>query len=169
MRKLKSFATLLRDNKGTAAIEVAVVSPVLLMMSLGGYDLASMVSRRTALQEVTAESAAIVMAAIAENDDLATLGLEDNGTVNTNNTSLGTIKSAAMASSGLSASHVTISKKVKCGTGTSVQSGNTTCSSGDETSTYLEIRLNGSYTPNWTNFGIGAPVPIEVARLVQVS
>jgi Flp pilus assembly protein TadG len=149
------FARLLRlprDKRGTTVIEVAILAPVLIIMALGGFDVSRMIARQHELQSGAGDAEQIVLAAAS-------------GT----STDVNTIKSVLANTLGIpnDASHITVVKKFRCGTATSLQS--SVCSSGTYESTYLQVTFNDSYTPLWSQFGIGSPVNYQVQRLVQIS
>ena len=140
-----------RDKRGTTVIEVAILAPVLIIMALGGFDVSRMVARQHELQSGAGDAEQIVLAAAS-------------GT----STDVNTIKSVLANTLGIpnDASHITVTKLYRCGT-TTMQS--TVCSSGAYESTYLQVTFNDSYTPLWSQFGIGGPVSYQVQRLVQIS
>ena len=141
-----------RDKRGTTVIEVAILAPVLIIMALGGFDVSRMVARQHELQSGAGDAEQIVLAAAS-------------GT----STDVNTIKSVLANTLGIpnDASHITVTKLYRCGTTTTLQSA--VCSSGAYESTYLQVTFNDSYTPLWSQFGIGGPVSYQVQRLVQIS
>lgn len=169
--------SLLKDDHGTSVVEISLIAPLLLTMSIGAFDLSQLVGRRTQLQEVTAEVSFIAMAAIANNNDEAELELNGNAGSNPNNggnsennnkTDLDDVRTIAAASAGIDVDQVTLTRKEKCGTNGALLTGTAACNAGEEKSTFIEIAINDTFTPNWANFGVGDAVPIQVVRLVQV-
>jgi Flp pilus assembly protein TadG len=147
---LGSLSRLARDVGGTAVIETALVAPVLICMGLGGYEVSQMIARQHELQAGAADAEQIVLAAAS-------------GTA----TDANTIKSVLASTLGIPQSHIDVDKVYRCGTSTTLAS--TACSAGSSQSTYVQIEFRDTYTPLWTNFGVGSPVDFQVERLIQVS
>ena len=63
---IRALALLVRDDRGSMAIETAFVAPVLLLLSLGGFEVSQMVAGQTELQSAAAEAAAVVRAVAPE-------------------------------------------------------------------------------------------------------
>lgn len=61
MAKLKRFILGLSDRQGVAAVEFALIAPVLLIMLLGLIDVAFMIIEKSRLNQVTREVATSVM------------------------------------------------------------------------------------------------------------
>jgi uncharacterized membrane protein len=139
------------DEHGAVLIETAIIAPVLLIMSIGAYDVSRGVARQTELQEVTAEFAAIAMAR-------ETVGQAE----------LDQMKDIAVASAGIDEDAITISENVKCGTAPDLQIPTYDCPGDEEQSRILTISINDTYTPSWTSFGVGQPINLSVTRSVQI-
>jgi Flp pilus assembly protein TadG len=150
MIMLRPFmAALLRDNRGTMLIETAIIAPVLVLMSLGAYQVSGMVARQSELQSAAAEASAIALAVEPDTDAKRTA-----------------LKSVIMASTGLSTSKVTVAAAYRCGSG-SFSTASNGCGS-QKTSQYVNIYLTDTYTPSWTHFGVGRPVTYRVRRYVMI-
>jgi Flp pilus assembly protein TadG len=152
-RSIAAIATRLRrDRRGTAVIETAIVAPVLLCLALGGYDVSRMVARQHELQAGAADAEQIVMAAAS-------------GTA----TDANTMKAVLANTRGIpnDDSHILVQKMYRCGTSGSLSA--TVCSSGSWQSTYVQVTFLDTYTPMWTDFGVGSPLNYQVQRLVQIS
>jgi Flp pilus assembly protein TadG len=152
MRRLRSILALGRDTRGTMAVETAIVVPVLALMSLGSFEVSGMVARQTELQTAASEAAQLVLAS-------APTTAEQRSTV----------KQIIRASTGLSASQVTLTQKYRCGATASLQTTVTCANATDKLSTYLEIYMTQTYTPTWTEFGVGHPMTYRVTRRVMIS
>lgn len=139
-------------SAGSIAVETAIVAPVLLLMSLGGFQVSMMIARQNELQSAAAEAAAIVMA--AQPDTQAKVD---------------TIENVIATSAGLDADQVTITRLVRCGTAPSYVADGSLCSNGVEVSTFLRIAMTDTYTPAWTQVGVGGPLTYRVTRTVQLS
>lgn len=157
---------LFRKNDGSVAIETAFVVPMLAVMSLGGFEASQIISRQTEMQSAMAEASAIVLAASPE-----TASERD------------TIEDVIESSTGLSDNQVTLSLTYRCGTETGTENSKVTCYGEDATddndedeggyseeeiSTFIRIRIQNTYTPQWVSFGIGKPVQYDVERTVQI-
>jgi uncharacterized membrane protein len=150
--KLHAFLARLRgDRRGAVIVETALITPVLLVMSIGAYDVARLVARQTELQEVTAEVAAIAMAQAAEDRDLDQL------------------QDIAVAAAGVADNKVTVEEFVKCGTSDDLEDAGYECAEDEESSTMLVIEIDDTYVPYYSNFGVKHRVPLEITRSVQVS
>lgn len=145
------LSNLVRDSRGSMAIETAFIVPVLAVMSIGGFEVSGMVSRQSELQSAVAEAAQIALASAPDTDS-----------------ERATIKSIIMASAKLPSSKVTLSNEYRCGTATTLVTGTSTCGTSTVT-TYLKIYVTDSYTPEWTKFGIGRPLTYRITRRVIVA
>ena len=59
---IQKLSHLVRDKRGSAAIETAFVLPILATMVLGGVEASAIVSRQAELQTAAAEAAAVTLA-----------------------------------------------------------------------------------------------------------
>jgi Flp pilus assembly protein TadG len=151
MRLAMFLHRLARQSRGTMAIETAIVAPVLIVMSVGGFEVSSMVARQSELQSAAAEAAAIVRAVPPEDSGQRT-----------------TIRDVLKVSTGLDNQHVTVTEIYRCGTATAYVTTDN-CTSGQAKSTYIRVILQDTYTPSWTQFGVGGPISYNVERTVQIS
>lgn len=138
------------DRRGTVLVETAIAAPFLVLVMLGAFDVSRMVARQTELQEVAAEVASIAMASAPDAQGLAT------------------IKTIAVQTANVPTDNVELTQYYRCNSDTTLQTSKTSCSTGAEVSTMLKVRIRSTYTPVWTRFGVGAPVSLDVSRLVQV-
>ena len=141
-----------RDQRGAIAIETAVVAPVLALMSVGAFQVSAMVARQSELQSAAAEAEAIALASPPD-------------TVAERNT----LKQIIMASARLDADQVTLVEKFRCNSAANLVDSSGTCATGDEISTFVQITITDTYTPQWTHFGVGEPLDYNLVRTVQVS
>jgi Flp pilus assembly protein TadG len=133
------------------AIETAIVTPVLLLMIVGAFQVSMAVARQSELQSAASEATAIALAIHP-----------------TTQAQANTIKGIIQASTGLAANQVTVLWKYRCGTATTYVATSGTCSAGVEQSTFLQIQMVATYTPFWANMGVSRPVNYSVTRTVQV-
>lgn len=141
-----------RDVRGSMTIETAIVAPFLMMMSLGIFEVGTVVARQHELQSAANESEII---AIATNR-----GAEAN---------IDQIKAILRTSLDLAENDVTLSQTYRCGTVQELVTSILACDEDDAVSSYLTIEIQESYTPTWTAFGIGSPIEFSVRRRVQIS
>ena len=137
---------------GSVVIETAIVAPVLVLLSLGTFDVSRMVARQHELQTGATDLEGIVLAVV-----------KGPGTNTT------TIRSALSTSLNLPLSNVTVVKVYRCGSSTSMVSAISACSDPADVSTYVQVTLSDRYTPVWTQFGVGGPLNYNLVRTVQIS
>jgi Flp pilus assembly protein TadG len=142
---------LARDRRGAMAIETAIIAPVLIVLSVGGFEVSSMVARQSELQSAAAEAAAIVRAVPPEDSSQRT-----------------TIRDVLKVSTGLGNDDVSVVEIYRCGIATAYVTTNS-CLPAQAVSTYIRVSLSDTYTPTWTQFGVGGPVDYNVIRVVQIS
>lgn len=147
----KFLPRLRSDNRGTMIIETAIVTPVLLLMSMGAFQISQVVARQTELQNAAAEASAI---ALASPPDSAT--------------KRSVLKNIIVVSTGLAANKVTISAKFRCGSATTYVDSANSCV-GTKVSEFVLIQLDDTYTPVWTQWGLSKPLQFNVDRYVMVN
>ena len=98
------------DNSGVFAIETAIVAPLLLLMSLGAYQISMLVARQTELQSALAEAEAIALA--SDPDTSAERWILQN---------------VIMTSTGLPEANVTVEEAYRCGDSSTYTSSATSC------------------------------------------
>ena len=151
--KLSALLGRLRaSTHGSVVIETAIVAPVLVMLSLGTFDVSRMVARQHELQTGATDLEGIVLA-VAKG----------------NGTNEATIRTALSSSLKLPLNKVTVVKVYRCGSDTSTVAAISACPDPTNTSTYVKVTLSDSYTPIWTKFGVGGPLNYNLVRTVQVS
>jgi Flp pilus assembly protein TadG len=149
---IRCFLRLFRDVRGTAVIETAIVAPVLVSMALGGFDVSRLVARQHELQAGAADAEQIILAAASgAATDTTTMQAVLANTLDIPNDD----------------EHIQVSKVYRCGTDANTIT--TPCGSGSSQSTYVRVVFLDTYTPLWTNFGVGQAIDFRVERLVQVS
>ena len=151
--RLSTLLRRLRANAGgSVVIETAIVAPVLVLLSLGTFDVSRMVARQHELQTGAIDLEGIVLAVA-------------KGT-GTNET---TIRAALSSSLNLPLSKVTVVKVYRCGSSASTVTAISSCSDPTDTSIYVKVTLSDSYTPIWNKFGVGSQLNYNLVRTVQVS
>lgn len=137
-----------RASGGTVAIETAFVAPVLLLFSLGAFQVSSIVARQSEIQVAMDEAQAI---ALATDPDTA----EERAT----------LQQIIMASTGLPIESVTVTEAYRCNEGSSYLATNS-CAIGDRVASYVKIRVTATYTPIWADYGLGEPLNFDQTRYV---
>jgi Flp pilus assembly protein TadG len=150
MRPQRFLSCLRRDQRGAMMIETAIVAPVLILMSMGAFQISEVIARQSELQGAMAEASAIAVSAPPDTADERTV-----------------LKNIVVASTSLDAADVSVSEKYRCGAATSYVDSDDSCA-GSEVSTYVLIELNDTYTPVWTQWGFGEPIDFNVNRYVMV-
>jgi hypothetical protein len=77
------------------------------------------------------------------------------------------LKNVIVASTGLAAANVSVDAAYRCGITATYVTTNTSCGS-DKISNYVKIYMTGTYTPQWTQFGIGGPITYRITRYVMI-
>lgn len=119
---------LLRDDGGAAVIELALIAPVLALMTIGVIDVSQAFSRKLTLEQAAQRAVEKVM--------------QTTGTT----TPEGTIKAEAAAQAGVAESDVTVTYRLECD-GAKVDDFNTKCADDEIEARYLMVTVNGIYTP----------------------
>jgi Flp pilus assembly protein TadG len=148
---LARLRALAADRRGAMAIETAIVAPVLVLMSVGSFQVSQMVARQNELQSGIEQAEAIVLAA--------------NAGASTDTTQ---VKSLLMSQLSLTSTQVTVQKKWRCNANTST-SDSDNCGGGDNKTTYLWIKLTDTYQPIWSKIGLGGSVTYHVNRWVMLT
>lgn len=150
MSLFRTLAALQRDQRGAMMIETAIVAPVLLLLSMGAFQISEVIARQSELQGAAAEAAAIALTAPPETADQRTV-----------------LKNVIVASTGLAAEKVSVTETFRCGTDTTYVSAADDCVD-TKVSSYVLIQLDDKYTPAWTHWGFGEAIEFNVNRYVMV-
>jgi Flp pilus assembly protein TadG len=140
------------NTRGSVVIETAIVAPVLVLLSLGTFDVSRMVARQHELQTGATDLEGIVLA-VAQGSA----------------TDVNTIRSALSSSLNLPLSKVTVAKVYRCASSTTLVAAASACSDPSNIAVYVQVNLTDTYTPIWTKFGVGSPLNYNLVRTVQVS
>ena len=152
MRSIIARLTALRrDERGTMVIETAIVAPVLVLMSLGAFQVSTMVARQSELDSAAAEGAAIALASPPTTD-----------------AKRATLQQVIVASTGLPSGNVTVTAAYRCNSSSVYVTASTSCTSG-VISNFVKIYITDTYTPKWVHYGIGSPINYRVTRYVEYS
>lgn len=151
---------LLADEDGSMVIETAIIAPLLVLMSLGGFEVSHMISRQHELQSGAAEATAVALA--------ANMGAETD-TVKLASLLRGTLR--------LSEQQVVVTKMYRCESSSTYVDTITACdgNGGGGTvdpkkySTYVRVNLTDTYHPIWSRLGLGGSFTYHVNRTIELS
>lgn len=144
-------SSLRQDREGAIIIETALVAPVLVLMSLGAFQVSSVIARQSELQSAASEAAAIALASPPDTIAKRTV-----------------LKNVVMASTGLPTDKVSVLVAYRCDSEAAYTYNLSNCSSAQVVSSFVRIRLIDTYTPAWTQFGIGSPINYDVINYVMI-
>jgi Flp pilus assembly protein TadG len=147
----KLLGRLHRDSDGAMVIETALVAPVLVLMSLGAFQISGVIARQTELQSAASEAAAIALASPPDTS-----------------AKRATLEQVIEASSGLPTDKVTVAEAFRCDAATSYVTSSSSCAGSQYVGVYVRIDLTDSYTPAWTQFGLGSAINFNVTRYVLI-
>jgi Flp pilus assembly protein TadG len=143
---------LLRDTRGSSAIETAFVAPILILMSLGSYQASEVVARQHELDTGADQATALVLAGWSDT-------VEQRAA----------LQQVVQESLGVTGEQIELETKYRCGTATAYVDSSETCAEDAIVATFLRLELTDTYTPTWTQFGIGSAINLSVERMVQLS
>ncbi len=118
----------LRDERGAAVIELALIAPVLALMTMGVIDISQAFGRKLVLEQAAQRAIEKVM--------------QTTGTT----TPEETIKTEAAAQGNVSEDDVTVSYRLECN-GELEADFDTECAEGETESRWLMVTVSGTYTP----------------------
>jgi Flp pilus assembly protein TadG len=150
MNGFSTFAALCRDERGAMLVETAIIAPVLILMSMGAFQISEVIARQTELQGAMAEATSIALTAPPTTTAERTV-----------------LKNVIVASTGLDAAKVTLTEKFRCGSATTYVATAEECV-GTKIAHFLLVELDDSYTPVWTQWGFGEPLQFNVNRYVMI-
>jgi Flp pilus assembly protein TadG len=150
---LQTLRRLACCDDGVAAIETALVAPILLCLALGGYEVSSMVVRQSELQSAAAEALNIVEAAPPSDAAGRTA-----------------VRNVLKASAGITDNNkATVTEIYRCASDADFVTDKDDCAEDQKVSTYIRVTLQDTYSPSWTQFGVGHDIDYDVVRTVQIS
>lgn len=142
---------LLRCRRGAMAIETALVAPVLAMMSIGTFEVGTMVSRQQELQSAASEAEGIILAAAtgpgADSGEIE-LVIEDSMNLNTD--------------------QVELTQRFRCNSAAELIVDGTTCDPARPTYRYVRLVMTDTYAPVWARFGVGSDFDYNIERTILV-
>lgn len=150
MGLIHTLSALFGDSKGAVSLETALITPILLSMSVGSYEASRIVARQAELQSASAQASSVALASEP-----------------TSPTRRATLKGILQTSTGLDQDHVAVDPAYRCGSTTQYVTDATGCGT-NLISSYVKVSLTDSYSPVWTKFGIGNTVTFSVTRYVLI-
>lgn len=138
------------DERGAVAVETAIMAPVLVLMSLGSFQISMIIARQAELQNAVFEASSIALASPPVTE-----------------TQRATLKSIVMTSTKLPSDKVTVASTYRCGQQSTMKTGSPDCG-GDKTSIYVKLELRDTYRPVWSKYGLGNALNFKVNRYVLV-
>lgn len=164
--RIRKLCAIGHDDAGSMAIETAFVSPILLILALGGFEASSMIARQTELQSAAAEAAAVVRAVAPED---ATGRNTVRGIVATSicgNDTPEVVGEKAICGEDDQIS-VQVTPLKRCGTADDYIADSLSCGS-DAAYRFIRVDLSDTYEPIWTEWGVSDGFTYNVSRTVQV-
>ncbi len=147
----KAFRRLARDATGTMVIETAIIAPVLVLLSLGAYQVSNLVARQSELQSAMGMAEAVALASSIDTDDERT-----------------TLKNIIATSAGLEANQIAVVERFRCNSSADLVIATSYCTVGDKVSRYVDVTLVDTYEPIWAEFGVGSDINLNVGRQILV-
>lgn len=153
----KSVRQFAGDRAGSVVVETAFVAPMLVLMSIGSFEVSHMVARQHELQSGAAEAEAVALA--------ANMGAETNAPA---------LEDMLEANLGLDDDEVTVTIVYRCNANDYLVNSADYCGGGEEDddtviSRYVRLQLSDTYTPIWAKIGVGKDLTYSVDRMVQLS
>lgn len=145
------FRRLAREANGTMVIETAIIAPVLVLLSLGAYQVSNLVARQSELQSAMGMAESV---ALASSIDTADERL--------------TLANIIAVSTGLKANQITVAERFRCNSSAERVIATSYCTDGDKVSRYVDVTLVDTYEPIWTEFGVGSDIALVVDRQILV-
>jgi Flp pilus assembly protein TadG len=158
MKPARPLQRLRSDENGAMLVETALVTPMLVLMSLGAFQISGIVARQAELESAASEASAIALASKPD--------------TSVERTTLANVISAStglpVANTGGTAStkSVAVTEAFRCGTDTAYITNEADCVTG-HMSSFVKITLTDVYTPAWAEFGVGSDINYNVTRYVM--
>ncbi len=149
---MNRLRALLRDTRGVAVVETALVAPMLVMLSLGTYQVSMAVARQHELQAGADQAMAVAI-----------------GGWTNENAQVSALKSVIQRSTNVAEDKITLDRMYRCGSDANYVTDKSTCTETDIVAGYLKLEIKDTYTPTWAKYGVGKPINLSVTRMVQVS
>lgn len=139
---------LFKDRTGAMAVETAIIAPLMVLFSLGAYQVSTLVARQSELQSAMTVAESIALATDPDTSDELT-----------------TLRDIVAATTGLAANQIVVAAAYRCNSGDYVVL-ESTCATGDNVARYVQVTLTDNYVPIWTEFGVGTTVALRLNRYI---
>lgn len=146
------ISKLRQDRKGSMAVETAIVVPVLATISIGVFEVGTMVSRQQELQSAASEAETIILAAV-----------DGTGAQSSQ------IEDVIETSLSLNDEQFNINQRFRCNNSDDLVIAGDSCDASEPIYRYVQIVLTDSYRPVWAKFGVGEGVNYSLTRTIQIS
>ena len=170
MMAMQAFLRRFRENThGSALIETAFVAPFLILMSLGGVEVANMVKRQHELQNAASKAAEIMMAAHPKDEAELALVLQQLALAIEGDTGLATTAIGTDVEPDETKNDVGyVMTRYRCGESKQFKKADTGCTSSPNAERFVVFLLRDKYTPVWNEFGLGEELQYRVEKSVQI-
>ncbi|WP_230291185.1 TadE/TadG family type IV pilus assembly protein [Croceicoccus sp. Ery5] len=157
------------DTRGSALIETAFVAPVLILMSLGGVEVANMVKRQHELQNAASKAAEIMMAAHPKDEAELSVVMQQLAAAIEDDTGLDTSAIGSDVEPDETKNDVGyVLTRYRCGNSKTFKKADTGCTDSPNAERFVVFLLRDKYTPVWNDFGIGEELQYRVEKSVQI-
>ena len=152
-----------RDTEGSTLIETAFIAPVLVAMTLSGVEVSSMISRQTELQTIAGHAMEIILASAPTSDAETDRTIKEASEYIANTSGL-----TLVTGSSPNAGELAVYKRWRCGNNSERQATEGCANTAQTESVFIVIDMKDTYTPVWTNYGIGDNLTFHIKRSVQI-
>ena len=170
MMRIRSLLEAVRsDARGSALIETAFVAPILILMSLGGVEIANMVKRQHELQNAASKAAEIMMAAHPEDEVALTTVMQQLAAAIQADTGLTTTTLGSDIDADETKSDIAyVMTRYRCGNATHFKKADSGCTDSPNAERFVVFLLRDKYTPVWNDYGLGDDLQFRVEKSVQI-
>lgn len=158
--KIRAF---FRDSDGSVLIETAFIAPLLILMTLAGVEISSIIAKQTELQTLAANAQQIIISASPENETELVATIED-----VKEYIVAESKLTFTSSDTVTPGQVRVVRRYRCGNNSTRQATYGCANTAQTISSYVVIDMSTNYVPVWVNYGIGHEMTFKVRRAVQV-
>lgn len=140
------------DGRGSMAIETAIAAPMLIIMTLGTFEVGTVVARQHELQSAANEAEIVIMAT----NRGATVEIDE-------------LEAIIRDSVDLPDEKITVEREYRCNLNNDKVKIKGNCPSSAYITNYVVVSMTDTYTPTWTAFGIGKPITFSVERTMLLT
>lgn len=152
IQRLNLLAALRSDTNGAMAIETAIIAPLMVLFSLGAYQVSSLVARQGEIQSAMTLAESV---ALATEPDTST--------------KRDTLRDIVAASTNLPSSQIEVTAAYRCDASETYVTLESTCLTGANVSRYLRVKISDTYVPLWKEFGVGSNIALGAERYILFS